>query len=139
MGTFQEIEHTADCALLVRGSDLRDLLQAAVDGFLALVTDEQRPAPVHWTEYEVRADDPAVLVMRAVRELLYRLQEMQVPVAAEVLEASEAPAQALVRAGLVPLSVAGPHLHRLIKAVTYHDLELRRDPQGLSLVLTFDT
>lgn len=139
MGTFQEIEHTADYALLLRGSDLRDLLQAAVDGFLALVTDNRRPPPSFWTEYEIRADDPAVLVMRAVRELLYGIDQAQVPVAAEVLEAGEDPPRARLRVGLAALEEARPHLHRAVKAVTYHDLHLRRDADGLSLVLTFDT
>lgn len=139
MGTFQEIEHTADYALLLRGRDLRDLLQAATDGFLALVTDDRRPAPSFWKEYEVHAEDPALLVMRAVRELLYRIEEGEVPVAAEVLQAGEDPPQARLRLGLAPLEVARRHLHRVVKAVTYHDLHLRRDADGLSLVLTFDT
>jgi SHS2 domain-containing protein len=139
MGTYQEIEHTADYALLVRGSDLRDLLQAALDGFVALVIDEDRPAPVQWREYKVQADDPATLVMRSVRELLHRLEDGEVPVAAKALEASEEPALARVSVGLAPLAVARKHLHRAIKAVTYHDLQIRRDEHGLSLVLTFDT
>ncbi len=139
MGTYQEIEHTADYALLVRGTDLRDLLQAAGEGFLALVTDEGRPAPTRSEEYEVMAEDAAALVMRAVRELLYYLEEGELPVVFEALAVTEGPATARLRAGLVPLEDARQHLHRAIKAVTYHDLELRRDDEGLSLVLTFDT
>ena len=139
MGTFQEIEHTADYALLVRGTDLRDLLQAAGDGFLALVTDEHRPPAARLEEYEISADDPATLVMRAVRELLYYLEEGELPVSFEALSATESPARGRVRVGLVGLDEAGDHLHRAIKAVTYHDLQIRKDREGLNLVLTFDT
>jgi SHS2 domain-containing protein len=139
MGTFQEIEHTADYALRLQGEDLRDLLQAAGEGFIALVTDEGRPAPRRWAEYQVGADDPALLVLRAVRELLYYLDGGDLPVAWQALKAIEDPPAAGLRVGLVPLAEAGDHLHRHVKAVTYHDLEIRRDEQGLSLILTFDT
>jgi SHS2 domain-containing protein len=139
MGTFQEIDHTADYALLLRGADLRDLLQAAGDGFVALVTDDERPAPRRWAEYEVQADDAALLVLRALRELLYYLDDGDLPVAFQALEAAEDPPTARLRVGLVPLAEAADHLHRHVKAVTYHDLQMRRDDQGLSLILTFDT
>jgi len=74
-----------------------------------------------------------------VREMLYRLEKGEVPVAAEVLEAGEDPPRARLHVGLAPFEVARRHLHRVVKAVTYHDLHLRRDEDGLSLVLTFDT
>ena len=139
MGSFQEIEHTADYALLLRGVDLRDLLQAAGDGFLALVTDESRPAPNRWAQYHVSAEDGALLVRRAITELLYYLEDGDLPVAFQALAVTEDPPAASLRVGLVPLSEAGDHLHRHVKAVTYHDLQLRRDDQGLSLILTLDT
>ena len=139
MGTYEEIEHTADYRLLLRGTDLRDLLQAAGDGFLALVSDEQRPAPVRWVEREVSAEDGALLVRRAVQELLYALEEGDLPVTWEALAVTEDPPAARVRLGLVPLDQARDHLHRIIKAVTYHDLRLEREGEGLRLVLTFDT
>ena len=139
MGTFQEIEHTADYALRLQGRDLRDLLQAAGEGFVALVTDEGRPAPLRWVEYQVQADDGALLVLRAVRELLYYLDDGDLLVAFQAVEATPDPPAAHLRVGLVPLAQAEEHLHRHIKAVTYHDLQIRRDDQGLSLILTFDT
>jgi len=139
MGTFREIEHTADYAVLIRGRDLRDLLQTAGDGFLALLSDEDRPPPGRWVECQVQADDPAALVMRSVRELLRFVESGDVPVAVETLQVSDQPPRARLRVGLAPLEVARRHLHRNIKAVTYHDLEIRRDREGLSLVLTFDT
>lgn len=139
MGTYQEIAHTADYALLLRGADLRDLVQAAGEGFVALVSDERRPKPVRTEEYEVTAEDAAVLVMRAVRELLYYVEEGELPVAFEALSAGDRPATARLRVGLVPLAAARGHLQRAIKAVTYHDLQMRSDDQGLNLTLTFDT
>ena len=139
MGAYQEIEHTADYALLVQGGDLRDLIQAAGEGFLALVSDKGRPVPSRSEEYEVTAEDGAALVRRAVRELLYYLEEGELPVTFQALVATETPATARLRVGLVPLEKAREHVHRALKAVTYHDLHLRRDDQGLSLVLTFDT
>jgi SHS2 domain-containing protein len=139
MGSFREIEHTADYALQLRGADLRDLLQAAGDGFLTLVTDESRPAPRQWAEYQVQAEDAALLVLRAMRELLYYLEDGDLPVAFQALDATEDPPRAHLRVGLVPLAQAADHLHRHVKAVTYHDLEIHRDDQGVSLILTFDT
>jgi SHS2 domain-containing protein len=139
MGTYEEIPHTADYALQVRGADLPDLMEAAGAGFLALVNTPERPGPARLIEFEITAEDPAVLVLRAVRELLYYLEAGELPVTFEVMEATEDPPAARLRVGLVPLAGAAHYSGRAPKAVTYHDLRLGRDERGLYLTLTFDT
>ncbi len=139
MGGFEEIEHTADYALRVWGQDLRDLIESAGRGLLYLLLGEQKPAATSWVEYEVEAPDAAALVLRCLRELLYRVDEGEVPVALEVTQADEEPPTANCRLGLVPLAQGKSYLHRELKAVTYHDLIIKREATGLSLTLTFDT
>lgn len=139
MGGYEEIEHAADYALRVWGSDLREMIEAAGRGLVDLISDPERPPAERWEEYEIHAEDPAGLVVRALRELLYCLDGGWAPVDFQVLSAQETPAAAKCRAGLASLAKAREHLHRHVKAVTYHDLRIRRGPEGLSMVVTFDT
>ncbi|HEY3397723.1 MAG TPA: archease [Armatimonadota bacterium] len=139
MGGWEEIDHTADYALRVWGSDLRDLLENGARGFLELVLGPERPAAERWEEYEVTAEEAALLLPRTVRELLYRLDSGELPVEVAVTAATEQPARALVRVGLTRRPDPWQYVLRAVKAVTYHDVDLRRDEQGLSAVLTLDT
>jgi SHS2 domain-containing protein len=123
----------------VWGADLQEMIEAAGQGLVDLISDPERPPAERWEEYDIHAEDPAALLVRALRELLYCLDAGWAPVDFQVLEAKDAPATAKCRVGLAPLDKAQKHLHRQVKAVTYHDLRIQRGPQGLSTVVTFDT
>ena len=43
------------------------------------------------------------------------------------------------KGALLALAQGKSYLHRELKAVTYHDLIIKREATGLSLTLTFDT
>jgi SHS2 domain-containing protein len=138
MGGFTEIEHTADYALRVWGTDLPDLIHSAGQGLIHLLLGGETAAPAQWVEYEVEAPDDAALLLRAVRELLYQVEEGRVPVAFEVLAATSKPARATCRVGLAAPEEGRGLLQRGIKAVTYHDLAIRPEGDRLTVTLTFD-
>lgn len=139
MGNFTEIEHAADYALRVWGIDYADLLQSAGEGLIYLLLTGEQAAPVQWAEYVVEAPDPAALLQRALREVLHQAQEGRAPVTFEVLEASQEPPRARCRIGLAAADQSHDLLHRDLKAVTYHDLAIRREQERLTVTLTFDT
>ena len=139
MGTFTEIEHTADYALRVWGINLSDVIQTAGQGLISMLLGGETAPPVEELAYEVEAPDTAALLLRALREVLYQVEEGRVPVAFEVLEAQEDPPRATCRIGLAAEGTGRELLHRAIKAVTYHDLVLRPEAGGLTVTLTFDT
>ena len=139
MGTFTEIEHTADYALRVWGIDLPDVIQTAGQGLIHLLLGGDTAPPVEWIAYAVEATDTAALLVQALREVLYQVEEGRVPVAFEVLEATDDPPRAKCRLGLTAEGEGRERLHRAIKAVTYHDLAIRPEGDKLTVTLTFDT
>jgi SHS2 domain-containing protein len=139
MGGFTEIDHTADYALRVWGIDLGDLIASAGQGLIALLLGDAMAPVAEWVEYEVEAPDEAALLLRALREVLYQVEEGRVPVAFEVLAATAEPARARCRVGLTAPGEGQGLVQRAIKAVTYHDLAIRPEGDWLTVTLTLDT
>lgn len=131
---FEEIPHTADVALRIRGSDWVELLTNAARGMFHLIdarpkTDERRVR-----EVELSAGDRESLLVEWLSELLSLhdthgegYDEF------EIEEAESNRLRARIRGGPV-----GSGARLQIKAVTYHDLEIRDTDQGYEARVTFD-
>jgi len=134
VGTYSVFDHTADLGLEVRGTSFEDLLatsaRATFDQML-----EDWPAAVDATQ-EVRvrpmsafAGDRAELFVEWLQELLFRFETQHlVPMEYEFLEVGPREIRADVGFGRFE-----PDRHRTrleIKAVTYHNLEVREDADG---------
>ena len=135
---YEEIDHTADYALRVWGKDLRELLENAGRGVIALLTGGETAPVAEWVEYGVEATEAAGLLLRAVREILYQTEAGRPPVAFEVVDAAEEPPRARCRVGLAAEEASEGLVRRAIKAVTYHDLTIRREGEELVVTLTLD-
>ena len=134
MGTFRTFDHTADVGLEVRGESLEDLLATAAQAVFSVII-EAGPSAVE-TEAEVlaeaetgaRAEWEDVFVVW-LQELLYRFEmEHLVPLEFDFAEAGFARVRARVGFGRFD-----PKRHRAateVKAVTYHELAVRRSPDG---------
>jgi SHS2 domain-containing protein len=134
---FEVLDHTADLSIRAHGRDLRELVENAAAGLLALLYAGPPPPATGTRDLAVAADRPEFVLQRALRELLYLMEdEGLAPVSVEVLTAGET--SATLRAGAVPLEDARPYLGAEIKAVTRHGLEITHEPDGLSITLVFD-
>ena len=131
---FEEIEHTADNALLVSGRSWEQLLINAARGMNSLMVrnisgigDQIRKPAV------VDAIDAEGLLVEWLSELAYWAEkELLVFTCFEFQQASST----TVRATLI-----GGHVHQLqkhIKAVTYHNLEIVKTDKGLTATVVFD-
>jgi SHS2 domain-containing protein len=134
MGTFETFNHTADIGLEVRGESLADLLETAARGVFSIMLDDG-PREVS-IEADVAAvpdpslgDDAAELLVCWLQELLYRFEtERLVPLRFEFAEAAPSGVRARVGFGRFD-----PKRHRAgteVKAVTYHELAVREEPDG---------
>jgi len=134
MGTFETFNHTADIGLEIRGESLADLLETAARGVFSIMLDDG-PREVA-VEADVAAapdpslgDDAAELLVVWLQELLYRFEmEHLVPLEFDFAEAG--PARVRARVGFGRFD---PKRHRAgteVKAVTYHELAVRRSPDG---------
>lgn len=135
---FEVLDHAADYAIRAWGRDLSSLISSAASGMLSFIADTEGLQPAHTITLTVQAESPEYLVHHCLRELLYLAQDGQIPVTVSV-QASESPPSAQVEAGVVPAATIRDRLRGEIKAVTYHNLSIRRDADGLSIEVVFDT
>jgi len=134
VGTYTVFDHTADVGLEVRGTSFEDLLSTAARATFDQVL-EDRPKEVDATQ-EVRvrpgsafAGDRSELFVEWLQELLFRFETQRlVPMEYEFLEVGPREVSADVGFGRFD-----PDRHRTrleVKAVTYHNLEVRQDADG---------
>jgi SHS2 domain-containing protein len=134
----EDLGHTADVGVRVRGATVEEALARLVLAFAALAAGGAGVA----TEREERVavaggPDLAGTAVALLRELLYRLAtEELVPAACEILSADAAGAEATIAFGR-----RDPELHvegADLKAVTWHAARLEREGDGWVAQAVFD-
>ncbi|HET7011634.1 MAG TPA: archease [Anaerolineales bacterium] len=130
---FEEIRHTADWALRVRGSDLADLCRQAALGMLHLAGARPGQDRFEPRAIEIEAPDGETLLVRWLEELLYDLEIRQVvPVAMNLQTEGETRLKGtLTEAPLADMS-------KVIKAVTFNNLQITGTPEGVESTIVFD-
>ncbi|MBE7555840.1 MAG: archease [Anaerolineales bacterium] len=131
---FEEIEHTADWALRVRGRDWPEFLVNAAYGMASLLVAEPAAVPLEIERrVELDAFDGESLLVNWLSELAYWAEaELLVFRQFDLVEVTPTHLQATVRGGYVP------NLQKHIKAVTYHNLEIVQTDAGLEATIVFD-
>ena len=138
MPGFEIIDHTADYAVRARGRDLRELIESAGRGLIALTVVAEGLSPTAQRTISAFADNPEALLVHALREMLYLLEDDGlVAVGFDVSRADGGSVSAQV--DCVPLEAARDRLLGHIKAVTYHDLVVREVDGELQVEIVFDT
>lgn len=134
---FEFIDHTADYAIRVTGADFRELLSYACKGLIALMADTTGLSPADYREAHVSGHDREQVLARALKQLLYALEDGHLPLAAEVTAAG--PTSAAIRIGTTPLDPVVHRVQAVIKAVTYHALRIEDTSEGLCVEVVLDT
>jgi len=130
---IEEIEHTADWAIHVRGRDLAELFTRAAQGMYALVTDLSQVRPLVERKVALESFDAETLLVDWLGELLwYTESEGLVFSRFEVQEITPTRLQAIVRGEVVS------DLEKQIKAVTFHNLAIHRTEEGYEVTIVFD-
>jgi SHS2 domain-containing protein len=132
---FEEVEHTADWALRVRGRDLRQLLANAARGMSHLLALDMEAIPSQVEHHFVLdAMDAESLLVAWLSELAYWAEaELLVFREFELSQVTPDHLEAAARGGHVP------GLQKHIKAVTYHNLEILETGDGwLEATVVFD-
>ena len=133
---FEPLEHTADLKLRAWAPGLRGLIEQAARGMISLLVEAGLEPSSH-LEVSGAGNNAEETLVDCLREILLLPEfEAMMPVAAEVLEADERRARCSV--GVVPLQQAADHRGQDIKAVTYHDLSIRRAHDHLEVEVVFD-
>ncbi len=132
MKAFEEIEHTADLAFRAYGRDPAELFANAARGMFTL-QGGGLPPPERERRVAVEGVDRESLLVNWLNELLY-LQERHGEVYSEfkIEEMAATKLRARVRGGV------REEMRRRIKAVTFHDLQVKQTPEGWQATLVLD-
>ena len=131
---FEEVEHTADKALRVFGTNLTELFLNAAEGMTQLmVADVSEISTEIEKSIELDAIDTESLLVEWLSELAYWAEsDMLVFIKFRIQKASATHLQANIFGGKTSM------LEKHIKAVTYHNLKIIRTSQGLEATIVFD-
>jgi len=132
--SFEEVEHTADWALRVRGRDWPEFLANAAYGMASLLVADPAVVPLE-VERQVVLDgiDGENLLVNWLGELAYWAEaELLIFHEFNLADVTPTHLQATVRGGHVP------NLQKHIKAVTYHNLEIVEIDAGFEATIVFD-
>ena len=133
MTGFEEIEHTADRAFRVTGRDLAELLENAARAIHAL-DQPQPPGKLSATrEVDVEGVDSESLLVNWLNEILYLEQAHQL--VCERFHIDDLKNHRL-RARVETRECDRSSTH--IKAVTFHNLKIRRTSKGLEAEIVLD-
>ncbi len=130
---FEEIEHTADWALRVRGRNLTDLFRNAAFGMLSLLDIESVPGNSESRSFELKAEDAETLLVSWLEELLYSLEVENAAVVDFQVEVLE---EVQLKATIELKKIAS--IKKEIKAVTFNELDIRAVKSGYETIIVFD-
>ena len=129
---FKEIDHSADLAMLVWGGDLESLFKDAAIGMYALMGIHSEPPLEITREIFAKSEDKESLLVIFLSELLFLLEQEGLAFAILDLQIHTNE----VKASLKGSSISEPV--KLIKAVTFHNLEIKRSTQDFMVEIVFD-
>jgi SHS2 domain-containing protein len=130
---FEELEHTADLALKVRGHSLEEIFANAAYGMFSLMADLGELEPTISHEISLESLDYEALLVDWLNELLY-LHEVEGEIYSlfEIETLSSTTLSAIVWGGKMATSKL------TVKAATFHDLEIRETGEGYLATVVFD-
>lgn len=129
---FREIDHTADWAIEVWSPDLEGLFAQAATGMHALMGIEMLPGPMVTHPISLSAADKESLLVAFLEELLYLIESRAVACDSIDMICSETDLHASITAK--PIA----SVQRQIKAVTYHNMEIKTKSDTLTVTVVFD-
>ena len=131
---YEELDHTADVGILVRGDSAEQTLARLVLGFSQLATEGGQLVIEKTARIEVAADGCMDIAIDVLRELLFRFDcDEEVPVCCEIVHFDER--SALLEVGFARLDERACEQGTELKAVTLHEARFERDGDWIAQVI----
>ncbi|MFZ0390820.1 MAG: archease [Calditrichia bacterium] len=141
MGKFQFIEHTADVAIRVCGNTAEDLFEAAFRGWLKIVSGSSKIHREKQQQIQIAADSPEELLVEFLSEINFLLTARRwITGGFSQLEIKQQGSGWRLMATIFGMKLQ-PGVHKIkteIKAVTFHQLEIRQQGEVLETTIVFD-
>jgi SHS2 domain-containing protein len=135
LGSYDVLEHTADIGLVARAVDLNDLFATATEG-MATIAGVYRPGGGESVRIHVEGSDVEGLLVDWLNEVLYEHDSRGAALRAVTMASVESSA-VTGSIEVTPLSDRDDEGIQ-IKAVTYHQLEVKRTDDGWEARVFFD-
>jgi len=129
---FEEIPHTADWSIRVWADDLDGLLAESARGMYWLAEAEFVDQPRIKRTFEAEGIDGESLLVAFLSELVYYTEQENMGFDNFVIE---------IKNDTLKVEMEGAplkSLSKVIKAVTWHKLEIRESARGLEVEIVFD-
>lgn len=137
MNEYEEIPHTSDIAIRVRGKDLKELFRNAAYGMFDIIADLEGLKESVSIDVELKAPSKEELLVTWLDELLYNFYTKSIiffEFDVKFISATNITAKASGR----HIGENRNRLKKEIKAVTYHNLDIKEDSQSLTVDIVFD-
>ena len=133
---FTEIPHTADWAVRVWAPDLAGIFAEAAASLNSLAGIRLARAPRISKTLDREAPDPETLLVGFLSELVYIVEQERLAFDLFIIETEQRTGSYLIKAMMEGASII--EQARVIKAVTFHDLQIRTLEDGLEVEIVFD-
>ncbi len=140
-GYFKELEHTADLALEVGGPTLETVFTQAANGLLYLMLGNNRITPTESRLWNFKAPSSEDLLVDWLSEIVYQINHRRtIVVDIGYLHIKQTGVHIFLNVeaafGAIPESVLEEMPE--IKAVTYHQMDIKQTEKGLTTRIIFD-
>ena len=134
---YETFEHTADLGLRVTAANLDALFAEAGRGFLSILVENPGDVrPRRDIKLQIEGTDRDYLFFDWLNELLYRFEIEHLLLAEFDVTLDKGGLRATARGE--PVDLDRHHLAHEIKAITYHQLEVKQVPDGWQAVVIVD-
>jgi len=135
--SYEFFDHTADMGIRVRAATLPELLEPAARGLYAVIGDLTAGADSEPVRFDLSSNDPAFLLRDYLAELLVLFEcDARIVTAFDVSIFNDHRLTATGQARLVDPRRSA--YHHEVKAITYHELEIRSIPGGYEATIIVD-
>ena len=129
---YEEIDHIADLALHVWGDSFYSLLDHSAQGMYNLLgIIENHTNPVEWM-FKIEQSSRECMLVDFLSEVLFLCEDKKFVFS----EFQYFPLDGYLKVNETGFQMSG--MKRMIKAVTFHDLEIKETKYGLETIITFD-
>ena len=134
---FRILEHPSDIGIEARGESLARAFESAARGLMSVILDPSTVGASEVRKIHLKASDREQLLVRWLGEILY-LYDGQEFASGEfsVLSCTETSLSADIRGETLPKGIRKTRMD--VKAVTYHQLAVRSDENGVTVRVFLD-
>jgi len=129
---YEEIQHMADWSLRVYAGDLPGLFAEAARGMTALAGMRLTDGPRTRRKFSINGPDTESLLVGFLSEILYLGEEEKLGFDEFHLQFEDDRLEAELGGAAIR------SIDKIIKAVTYHNLQIRQTEKGLEVEIVFD-